>query len=564
MLSRNSESLRSPLYSTVVLRKQGLMRTFIVAFLSIAAATAALGADDLALEVNQLFAMFDKPGSPGCSVGVIRDGDFVYKRSFGYASLELGVQLTPASVFYMASVSKQFTAASIVLAAEQGHLSLDDDVRKYLPELPDYGRRITLRQMLHQTSGFRDFLDLVFISGRNAADLASPAEILKLIVHQKGLNNVPGAEWVYSNSNYFLLGEVIRRATGKSLAQFAAENIFQPLGMTHTLFYEDNTLVVPNRVAAYDPGEEGKFLVDWSTSYDIVGGGGLMSSVDDLLSWDRNFYANKLGKGTLPVELQSHGVLNNGNQIDYALGLSLGDYRGLPVVEHNGALFGYHSAFLRFPQERFSVIVLCNLATAGPEDLARKVADLYLAADFKPTQNTLTAASELLDPAAFVGTYLDPHTKTIYRFIADHGNLMAWGAVLRRIDDKRFYDLGSNVITFEKVNGTMHCSLAIPGEVYFSGDELEPVHLSEADLAKFSGRYHSDELDATYTLSAEKGRLTVREGDKTPVIFEPATQNEFYSSAFRTLVFQIDADRRVSGFNVFTQAARGIMFNRVK
>ena len=267
------------------------MRTFIVVFLSIATATAALGADDLAPEVNQLFAMFDKPGSPGCSVGVIRDGEFVYNRSFGYASLELGVPLTPASVFYMASVSKQFTAASIVLAAEQGHLSLDDEVGKYLPELPDYGRRITLRQMLHQTSGFRDFLDLVFISGRNAEDLASPAEILKLIARQKGLNNVPGAEWVYSNSNYFLLGEIIRRATGKSLAHFAAENIFQPLGMTHTLFYEDNKLVVPNRVAAYDPGQEGNFLVDWSTSYDIVGGGGLMSSVDDLLSWDRNFYA---------------------------------------------------------------------------------------------------------------------------------------------------------------------------------------------------------------------------------------------------------------------------------
>ena len=539
------------------------MRIFIILFLTITSATALLGADDRTREVSELFAVFNQPGSPGCSVGVIRDGNFIYKRSFGYGSLELGVPLTSESIFYMASVSKQFTAASIVLAAEQGHLSLDDDVRKYLPELPDYGRRITLRQMLHQTSGFRDFLDLVFISGRNAADLASPAEILKLIARQKGLNNVPGAEWVYSNSNYFLLGEVLRRATGKSLAHFAAENIFQPLGMTHTLFYEDNTLVVPNRVAAYDPGQEGNFLVDWSTSYDIVGGGGLMSSVDDLLSWDRNFYANKLGKGTLPVELQSHGVLNNGNQIDYALGLSLGDYRGLPIVEHNGALFGYHSAFLRFPQERFSVIVLCNLATAGPEALARKIADLYLAPDFKPTKNTLTAASDLPDSAAFAGTYRDPHTKTLYTFTADHGNLIAWGAVLRRIDAKSFYDLGSNVITFEKVNGKIRCSLAIPGEVYFSGDKLEPVQLSEAELTSFAGSYHSDELDATYTLSAEKGKLTVQEGDKPAVIFDPATQDEFFSSDFRSLVFQPDANQRISGFKVFTQAARGIMFNRV-
>jgi len=539
------------------------MRTFIVLLLSITTATASRGADDRAREVNQLFAMFDKPGSPGCSVGIIRDGNFIYKHSFGYASLELGVPLTPASVFYVGSVSKQFTAASIVLAAEQNHLSLDDDVRKYLPELPDYGRPITLRQMLHQTSGFRDFLDLVFLSGRNAADLASPADILKLIARQKGLNNVPGEEWVYSNSNYFLLGEVIRRATGKSLARFAAENIFQPLGMTHTLFYDDNTLVVRNRVAAYDPGPEGNFLVDWSTTYDIVGGGGLMSSVDDLLAWDRNFYANKLGRGTLPIELQSHGVLNNGNQIDYALGLSLGDYRGLPIVEHNGALFGYHSAFLRFPQQKFSVIALCNYATAGPEALVRKIADLYLAPDFKPATNKLTAASDLPDPIAFTGTYLDPHTKTLYTFTADQGNLMAWGAVLRRIDANKFYDLGSDVITFEKVNHTMRCSLVIPGEVYFSGERLEPVHLNESDLARLAGRYHSDELDATYTLSVDRGKLTVEEGDKPPVIFDPATHDEFYSSDLRTLVFPPEADRRISGFELFTQAARAIVFNKV-
>jgi hypothetical protein len=207
--------------------------------------------------------------------------------------------------------------------------------------------------------------------------------------------------------------------------------------------------------------------------------------------------------------------------------------------------------------------VLCNLATADPEALTRKIADLYLAPDFKPTKNILTEASHLPDPAAFAGTYLDPRTKTIYTFTADHGNLMAWGAVLRRIDANRFYDLGSNVITFEKVNGSMHCSLAIPGEVYFSGDEIEPAHLSEAELAMFAGRYHSDELDATYTLSAEKGRLKINEGDKPPVIFDPATPNEFYSSDFRTLVFQPDADGHISSFNVFTQSARGIMFNKV-
>jgi CubicO group peptidase (beta-lactamase class C family) len=194
------------------------MRRLIISFASVIWAITALAADPTAQNVDRLFAAFNKPGSPGCSVGVIRNGSFVYKKSFGYASLELGVPLTPQSVFYVGSVSKQFTAASVALAAEQGYLSLDD-VRKYLPALPDYGHPVTLCQMLHQGSGFPDFFDIVALSGSNSAEIGSPDDILKLIVRQKGLNNVPGAEWNYSNSNYFLLAEVIQHATKKSLAR---------------------------------------------------------------------------------------------------------------------------------------------------------------------------------------------------------------------------------------------------------------------------------------------------------------------------------------------------------
>jgi CubicO group peptidase (beta-lactamase class C family) len=281
------------------------MRTIVLLCSICISAVSAFTSDAATQKVDELFAQYDKPGSPGCSVGIIRDGKFAYRRSFGEASLELGVPLTSQSVFYMASVSKQFTAASIVLAAEEGFLSLDDDVRKYIPELPDYGHRITLRQMLHQTSGFQDFFALLYLSGRDDRDLSSPEQILKLITRQKGLNNAPGAEFVYSNSNYFLLSVVVQRTTHKTLAEFAADNIFKPLGMTHTLFYDSNKIVVPGRVAAYDNGSNGKFLVDWSTAFDIVGSGGLMSTVDDLLLWDGNSYANKLGKGALVKVLEA-------------------------------------------------------------------------------------------------------------------------------------------------------------------------------------------------------------------------------------------------------------------
>jgi len=538
------------------------MRAFIVLVMSIGMAVTALGADPTAQKVDHLFAAFDKAGSPGCSVGVIRNGSFVYKKSFGYASLELRVPLTPESVFYVGSVSKQFTAASVVLAAEQGYLFLDEDVRKYIPELPDYGHRVTLRQMLHQTSGFRDFFDLIALSGGNPAQIGSSADILKVIIRQKGLNNFPGAEWNYSNSNYFLLAEVVQRATKKSLARFAAENIFQPLGMNHTLFFDDNTLVVSNRVAAYDPGKNGKFLVDWSTTYDLVGGGGLMSTVDDLLLWDRNFLVNKLGKGTLVQQLQGHGVLNNGNQINYAMGLTLGEYRGLRTAEHSGANFGYRSEYLRFPQQRFSAIVLCNLSTAGPVGLARKIADLYLQGDL-PTTSAPRVSSGFPGPEIYAGTYLDPRTKTIYKFTVEGGNLMGWGEALRRVAANQYYDLQGDIMTFSSNNGVMHLSLPIPGQLYFSGDRLQPLQLSAAELSGFTGNFYSEELDTTYKLWVEGGHLTVKLPNNPPIPLDAAGHDEFYSSDLGDLVFHPEVGHRVSAFSLSTQASRGIIFAKV-
>lgn len=518
----------------------------------------------LSQQVDQIFSVYDKPGSPGCSLGVIRDGDFVYRKAYGLGNLELGVPLWLQSVFYMGSVSKQFTAAAVVLAAEQGYLSLDDDIHKYIPELSDYGHAVTLRQMIHQTSGFRDFFTLLRLSGHDVADFNSPEDIFKFVARQRALNNVPGEEWIYSNTNYFLLGMVVQRATKKSLAQFAAENIFKPLRMSHTLFYDDHTLVVPGRVAAYDADPRGSFRVDWSTTYEVVGGGGLMSTVDDLLLWDRNFYANRLGKGTLVQQLQTPGVLNNGNQISYAMGLDLGNYRGLPIVEHGGALFGYRTELLRFPEQKFTVICLCNLENAVPENLARKVADVYLADKFEPGASILNPSIQgnLPDPATFAGKYLDPRTHLMYTFTTSNGNLMAWGAVLRRINANQFYDLGSNVITFASSEGKMHAKLDLKGQVYFSGSRVQEIPLGDPVLASYTGRFRSTELDTVYSLSLEEGTLTLRNRDNPPQKLIPIAHDEFDAGDLGRLVFEPDAGGRVFGFRVFAQDARGIAFRK--
>jgi CubicO group peptidase (beta-lactamase class C family) len=514
-------------------------------------------------KVDRIFATYDKADSPGCALGVIRDGTFIYRRGYGSASLELGVALSPQSVFYMGSVSKQFTAASVLLAAEQGFLSLDDNVRKYIPELSDYGHPITLRQMLHHTSGFRDFLTLLDISGRHQSDLHSRDEMLDLIVRQKGLNNIPGDEYIYSNTNYFLLGVVVQRATQKSLANFAAENIFQPLGMVHTRFYDDHTLVLRGRVPAYTPGDNGSFLVDWSTNYDTVGGGGLMSSVDDLLLWDRNFYQNRLGKGTLLKEMQTRGTLNNGKQIDYALGLELGNYRGLPTVEHGGDLFGYSTEILRFPEQRFTVVCLCNLSSVSPDIFSREVADIFLEQSLQPKADApqVLGQDSLPDPGLFAGKYLDPRTHAVYSFTVSGGNLASWGSVLKRLGPNQFKDLGNGIITFDNLDGVMRASLDTNGQKYFSGNRIEQLHLSDADLSAFVGLYRSTELDTTYNLSINMGSLMVQNKWNPPLKLIPIVQDEF-DSDLGTLVFHRDADHRIFSMSLYSPNARNVSFEK--
>lgn len=524
----------------------------------------ALAGESEQQRVDRIFAAYDKAGSPGCALGVIRDGNFIYRKGYGMASLELGVPLSPQSVFYMGSVSKQFTAASVVLAAEQGFLSLDDNVRKYIPELPDYGHAITLREMLHHSSGFRDFLTLLYISGRHLADLHSKDEMIDLIVRQKGLNNIPGDEFIYSNTNYFLLGEVVKRATKKSLAEFAAENIFQPLGMVHTRFYDDHTLVVPDRVAAYDLGNSGDFLVDWSTGFDLVGAGGLMSTVDDLLQWDRNFYENKLGKGTLIKEMQTRGILNSGKQISYALGLELGTYRGLPIVEHSGSLFGYRTEILRFPEQRFTAVCLCNLSSVTVTNIARKVADVYLEKSLQAEAGALQSPNDggFADPSMFAGKYLDPRRHFVYSFTALGGNLMAWGANLRRVGPNQFKDLGTGTITFDIPDGIMKATLEMDGETFFAGKRIEELHVSDADLATYAGRYCSAELDATYNLPTNKGSLMLRNNWNPPLKLIPIAPDEFDGGDQRTLMFHRDANHCVSGLSVFSGNARNVSFEK--
>lgn len=544
------------------------LRPVAVLSLSVVAFTAAIAVarkekEDEALQrkVDQIFAAFEKPDSPGCALGVMRDGNFIYKKGYGAGSLELGVPITTQSVFYMGSVSKQFTAASVVLAAEQGFLSLDDDIQKYVPELPSYGKTITLREMLHHTSGLRDILSLMFLAGRNSEDVHPTNELLDLLSRQKALNFAPGDEFLYSNTNYFLMSVVIQRTTGKPLSQFAEENIFKPLGMTHTRFYDDRTVVLPGRIPAYAPRQGGGFRVDWSTNYDMVGAGGLMSSVEDLLLWDRNFYDNKLGKGSLLKEMQTQGVLNNGKQIAYALGLFISKYRGLPIVAHDGANFGYRTSLLRFPQQKFSVVCLCNLATSNPGDLAYRVADLYLENQLAP--NPQPAARAKVDPQPFAGWYHNVESHSAYQLLAADGDIVALGTYFKARDANHFAASSGAEIIFDRAqNGATRFTLGLEDAAPQVFERFEPLKPALEQLAQYAGEYSSAELQATYRFAVKDGKLTLATNWQEPSALEPTVRDEFRSPAGVAIVFRRDAAGHISGCDLFAGRVRNISFTR--
>ena len=331
-----------------------------------------------AAAVDEVFSDLAKPGSPGCALGVYRDGKILYAKGYGLADIEQNTAITPQTVFDIGSTSKQFTAASILLLEKQGKLSVNDDVRKYLPELPSYGQKITILQLLNHTSGLRDYLTLMTLAGVNLDGVTTDADALALITRQRALNFAPGSEFLYSNTGFFLLSVIVQRVTGKTLREFAAENIFVPLNMAHTQYRDNHRAVIPDRALAYQQQEDSAGYALDVSYFEQTGDGAVHTSVQDLLSWDENFYSPRLGGKAFLAELQEPARLNDGKILDYAKGLFVRDYRGLRTVSHGGAWGGYRAELLRFPDQHFSVACLCNLANAAPGRRAQQVADIYL------------------------------------------------------------------------------------------------------------------------------------------------------------------------------------------
>jgi CubicO group peptidase (beta-lactamase class C family) len=349
--------------------------------------------------VDALFASYDSVYTPGCVVGVMHQGRFIHAKGYGMANLEHAIALTPRTRVRLDSMSKQFTAAAMILLSEQGKVSLDDDIRKYLPELPDYGDVITIHDLLAHRSGLPEY-DQIGVQYEDWAEYYSDYEeffrkdpwvhrevfftrqtYLKRIASVPKLKFTPGSKFEYNNPGYFLMSQIVERASGQTLAQFAEENIFRPLGMADTLFYDRVLEPLRNNADGYLALPDGRFLV-FNTNLNIVGEGGVITTLYDFLLWDENFYANRLGNpDSQLMKLMRKPGIKEGD-IGYgepAYGLSVRREDGLVVEVHGGAYVGFKTIARRYPEKHFSVAVLCNRYDADDlRDLSKRVAELYL------------------------------------------------------------------------------------------------------------------------------------------------------------------------------------------
>jgi len=418
-----------------------------------------------ASRVDAAFGQYDKPGSPGCAVGVVESGTIVFARGYGEASIEHSVPITPSTMFDLGSTSKQITSTAVALLVLDGKLSLDDPIRKYFPEIRDFKRSpaITVRRLLDHTSGLRDYTDLLSMEGHAESDLTTTPQGLEILARQKGLNFPAGDEFRYTNSGHFLASILVKRVSGKSLREFARERIFGPLGMTDTTYLDDHTLLVPRRAAGYSPRDGGGFetaMSDWEQ----VGDGGVQSSIEDMALWATNLdTGDKLGGKPLIDLLHTPGRLADGTPIPYGLGLFLGTHRGLKLVEHGGAWAGYRANLMRIPERRLAVITLCNVSTAATGRLSMAALDAALDGlpeSERPAPAPAAQAASGPQPAAatlasYAGVYVSEHLGDVGTVEAGPDGLRLSGEPLLPRGEGRFAVASSGAVITFAANGEM-------------------------------------------------------------------------------------------------------------
>jgi CubicO group peptidase (beta-lactamase class C family) len=480
--------------------------------------------------VDAVFSRFARPDSPGCAVSVSIADEPVLSAAYGMADLEHDVPLTPVSIFEPGSVSKQFTAAAVLLLVQQGKISLEDSIRKYVPELPEVYAPVTIRHMLNHTAGLRDWGSVGEIAGLpRTTRVYRQAHVLDILGRQRALNYAPGAAYSYSNSGYNLAGILVGRVAGKSLAEFTRESIFVPLGMNSSSWRFDFRQVVKGRAIAYQQSALGSRQM--MPFEDVYGQGGMLTTVGDLLRWNANFTSGRVGGKALAEQQVMRGILTDGVAIAYAAGLNLLRYKGVNEVSHSGTTAAYNAWLGRYPDQGLSVAVLCNSSAANGTNLGHAVADIFLAAALKPG-----APGTLKVTAAQAG---------MYRSTRDHGVLnVASGA-----DASRYRFDGDRL----RVAGDF-------GETLY--ERVEKWSPTEAELTAFPGEFWSEEAETMLKVEVEGSKLVVRRRPDTKISLLPTYKDGFEAPGLGNVRFLRDGSSRVVQLSVGESRVWDLRFQR--
>lgn len=504
---------------------------------------------DLGATADRVFAQWTRE-TPGCAVGVAQGGRTLLTRGYGMANLETGTPITAETIFESGSVAKQFTAAATLLLMSEGKLRLDDRVQKFLPELPDYGRPVTIRHLLSHTSGLREWSNLVAVDGwPRGSRVHSQDDLLETVFAQKAVNYPVGDYYSYTNSGFGLLVTIIERVSGMPFARFTTERLFKPLGMAQTSWRDDFERIVPGRAQAYARRGPG-----WALEMpfeNVIGPGGMLTTVTDWLKWNDALDKRTLG-GWLVDSLESQATLTSGRKISYAMGLMVNNWRGQREVAHSGSTGGYSTYLMRLPDRGISVAVLCNASGANATNFARQMAEA-LVPDLAPTVLPDTVAVDAAVAARLAGVYRSSRTFEPFFLGVPAPGAGRGGPQLRQLRDGGLM-IGNNRIAVDAgSNGR-------PGgfrQILASGDTIAFTYVGAAawspdasDLGAFAGQYRSSEIHVTWTARVDSGRLVLSSRRGGRQVLTPVYKDAFTGGSFGTVWFTRDARGQVNAMHL--------------
>jgi CubicO group peptidase (beta-lactamase class C family) len=500
--------------------------------------------------------------APGCAAAVSLNGDVVFEKAFGLADLEHNVPNTTQTIFESGSVAKQFTAAALVLLQQDGKLSLDDPVRKYIPELPDYGVSLTIRHLLNHTSGLRDWGTVMSLTGAGRGDRVVTQDLaLDVITHQRALDFTPGSEYSYSNSGYNLAAIIVERVSKQTFPAFVEERLFKPIGMKNSSWRDDYQRIVPGRAQAYSRQGNGPWRLNMPFM-NVYGNGGMLTTVGDWMKWNAMLDSQSLG-APLVTALETRGVLNDGRKIAYALGLTVDTYKGLKDVSHGGATAGYQTFLARYPDNKVSVGVMCNGTSPGAGGIAANITD-EIFGPYSETARTEPVRVSEDELKKFAGIWRNEKTHTPARFIIENGVSRWSGARLVPLGGGQF-TAGENQLkfTFDKDGKPVSAeTVDSDGEVRRFVPEQAWTPTS-VDLASFKGDWFSEEAGATFTVAVDADKAFIKQRPATSLPMQPLYKDHFSVQGF-IVWFTRDKDGKVTGLHVGASRMRDMPFVRVK